>query len=901
MKLPQIVGLVVLLFSSLIVQSQSTCTNSDFELGNLNGWSGQTGTCCPIVTTPSAIISGRHTIMSGTGTDPNTCNNVSVVAPGGNFSARLGNSSVGRQAEKLIYTIPVVDASNSLFIYKYAVVFQNPTGHTADDQPRFGLKIRNASGQIINSTCGQYDVVANATLPGFQTCTIDANAPVRYKNWTTVGIDLTPFGTGPISIEFATGDCDLGGHYGYAYIDAFCTSLRINTNFCVGTTNVTLSAPIGFTYLWSTGATSQEISINNPVIGQTVTCQLTSVTGCTVQLTTVLQPAPPIPDFNLAQQNNCASGAHFTNLSSTSPGTDLTSISFFWNFGDGQTSTLVSPTHVYANSGSYNVTLRVTNSIGCVDSITKQITVVDPPTASINYTNSLFCNSNNSLQQVQLSGTGSYLGGSFSSLPSGLVINSINGEFSPYQASSGTYNVNYLIPAFQGCPERNVSFPIVIEAQPVAGIDNSITICDNNTNEIQLNSILTNEEPGGNWTRLTGTGGIFNSSGTYTTQNAATTSTFLYTVIGNSPCVNVTNIATIVVNPHADAGIDGTLTICDSNIVPINLASIISNQQLSGTWSRISGIGGTFNSNTATYTSALGATTSIFKYTVTGLIGCSDDESTVTIDTNRQPQFGLNGILDICEDFGAVIDLNTVISNQEIGGVWSQTSGNGGVFNAGSGFYTPAFGANTSIFNYTVSAISPCVAISNTATINITHLPPTPSGNAVQEFCFIAFISDLNINGDGNTVQWFNQSTGGNPLPQTTELQNLATYYVEEIINGCSSLNRLPVLVKINECDVTVYNFVSVNNDQLNEVFTIDGITFYPDNNVQIFNRWGTLVYEINGYNNAEKSFSGKSEGRDTIDVNSNLPEGTYYYIIKYTKPRIGIRMEKTGYLYLTY
>ena len=91
------------------------------------------------------------------------------------------------------------------------------------------------------------------------------------------------------------------------------------------------------------------------------------------------------------------------------------------------------------------------------------------------------------------------------------------------------------------------------------------------------------------------------------------------------------------------------------------------------------------------------------------------------------------------------------------------------------------------------------------------------------------------------------------------------------------------------------------NKKYLNEIFTIDGITYYPDNNVQIFNRWGILVYEINGYNNADKSFNGKSEGRITFDVNSNLPEGTYYYVIKYTKPRSGIRIEKTGYLYLTY
>lgn len=901
MKLVRVVHLVLLLFSSYLVHSQSSCTNSDFELGNFTGWSGQTGSCCPISTTPSAIISGRHTIMSGLGTDPNTCNNVTVVAPGGSYSARLGNSSVGRQAEKLTYTIPVVDASNSLFIYKYAVVFQNPLGHSAADQPRFGLKILNANGQIVDPNCGQYEVVANATLPGFQTCTIDSSAPVRYKNWTTVGIDLAPFGTGPITIEFATGDCDLGAHYGYAYIDAYCTSMRINTNFCAGSTVVTLSAPIGFSYLWSNGATSQNITINNPIVGQTVTCQLTSVTGCIVPLTTVLQPAPPIPDFTLSSQNNCTSGANFTNLSTTSPGTDLTSISFLWNFGDGQTATAVSPTHVYANPGNYNVTLTVTNSIGCVDSITKQVTVVAPPSASISYPISLFCNSNNSLQQVQLTGTGNYLGGTYTSIPSGLGVNATNGEFSPFQASSGTYTVNYLIPAFQGCPARNVSFPIVVARQPVAGSDNSFTICDNNTTPIQLSSIVTNEEAGGTWTQLSGSGGIFNPIGTYTTANAATTSTFLYTVTAVSPCVNVTNTATVVVNPRADAGLDGSLLKCDSNSTPINLASIITNQQSLGTWTRISGVGGTFNPITAIYTPALGATSSIFKYTVTGLVSCSNDDSTATINLNRQPQLGSNGTVAICEDYGSVIDLNTVISNQENGGIWSQSSGSGGVFNAGLGLYTPAFGANTCIFNYSISAISPCVTISNTAIITITQLAATPTGNSTQEFCFTALLSDLSVNSNGYAVQWFTQATGGTALPLTTVLQNQTTYYAEAIINGCPSLNRLPVVVKINECDVAVYNFVSVDNDGLNEIFTIDGITFYPENNVQIFNRWGILVFEINGYNNADKSFGGRSEGRITVNTNSNLPEGTYFYVIKYTKPRSGIQMEKTGYLYLTY
>jgi gliding motility-associated-like protein len=895
MKLVRVIS-IVLIFSSYLGQSQtSSCSNSDFELGNFTGWTGQLGSCCPIVTTPSAIVSGRHTIMTGTATDPNTCNNVPVVAPGGTYSARLGNSNNGRQAEKLTYTIPVVDASNALFIYKYAVVLQDPS-HTAVDQPRFELKILNASGQVIDPVCGYYLVVADDNIPGFQTC-----GGVVYKNWTTVGIDLTPYIGQQISLVFATGDCDLGGHYGYAYLDAYCTALRINTNFCAGSTNITLTAPLGFSYLWSTGATSQSINIINPIIGQTISCQLTSVTGCVVSLTTVLQPAPPIPDFNLTQQNNCASGANFTNLSTTSPGTELTATSFLWNFGDGQTSTAVSPTHVYSNPGTYNVTLTVRNSIGCLGSISKPVTVVSPPIATINYPISSFCNSNNSVQIVQLNGSGNYLGGTFSSSPSGILINATNGQFSPNQVAAGNYNINYLIPAYQGCPARNVSFPIVIARQPLAGTDNSITICDSNTSQIQLSSILTNVEPGGSWSQLTGTGGVFNTVGTYTTANAATTSTFLYTVTAVSPCLNVTNVATVVVNPRANAGLDGSLVRCDSNSIPINLADIITSQQTSGIWTRVSGIGGTFNPINAIYSPALGATSSVFKYTVTGLEGCSNDESLATVNINRQPQLGLNGTLAICEDFGSVINLNSVISNQESGGIWTQSSGTGGVFNAGSGLYTPAFGANTSIFNYSISAVSPCLGITNTATINITPLPATPTGNSTQEFCYTAFISDLYVNNNGNTIQWFSQASGGMPLPLTTVIQNQTTYYAEEIINGCPSLIRFPVLVKINECDVTVYNFVSVDNDSLNEIFMIDGITFYPENNVQIFNRWGVLVYEINGYNNSDKSFGGKSEGRVTVEANSNLPEGTYYYVIKYTKPRSGIRVEKTGYLYLTY
>ena len=67
--------------------------------------------------------------------------------------------------------------------------------------------------------------------------------------------------------------------------------------------------------------------------------------------------------------------------------------------------------------------------------------------------------------------------------------------------------------------------------------------------------------------------------------------------------------------------------------------------------------------------------------------------------------------------------------------------------------------------------------------------------------------------------------------------------------------------------DILVYNAMTPNGDLQNDNFHIKNIWLYPENDIQIFNRWGNLVYQKNGYNN-------------TWD-GGNLPDGTYYYIVK--------------------
>ncbi len=74
------------------------------------------------------------------------------------------------------------------------------------------------------------------------------------------------------------------------------------------------------------------------------------------------------------------------------------------------------------------------------------------------------------------------------------------------------------------------------------------------------------------------------------------------------------------------------------------------------------------------------------------------------------------------------------------------------------------------------------------------------------------------------------------------------------------------------------YSQFSTNGDGLNENFTISCIEWFPNNVIQIFNRYGSLVYKKVGYRN-------DWDGTATVSsVSSNgelLPAGTYYYVIK--------------------
>lgn len=79
-------------------------------------------------------------------------------------------------------------------------------------------------------------------------------------------------------------------------------------------------------------------------------------------------------------------------------------------------------------------------------------------------------------------------------------------------------------------------------------------------------------------------------------------------------------------------------------------------------------------------------------------------------------------------------------------------------------------------------------------TINLIQVQ-APTGNNSQSFCNNATISDLSAN--GTQIEWYLSPTGGNPLSNNTNLASNTTYYAGQTINGCTSPNRLAVVVTI--------------------------------------------------------------------------------------------------------
>ncbi|OXB08655.1 hypothetical protein B0A81_10155 [Flavobacterium plurextorum] len=105
-------------------------------------------------------------------------------------------------------------------------------------------------------------------------------------------------------------------------------------------------------------------------------------------------------------------------------------------------------------------------------------------------------------------------------------------------------------------------------------------------------------------------------------------------------------------------------------------------------------------------------------------------------------------------------------------------------------------------------------------------------------------------------------------------------------------------VIHLKACELIVYDIVSPDGDGKNEELVIEGLDCYTSNKVEIYNRWGIKVFEMENYGTNGNAFNGYSDGRATYKRGQKLPTGTYYYILLVIDSNNTIH-EKTGPIYV--
>jgi len=115
-------------------------------------------------------------------------------------------------------------------------------------------------------------------------------------------------------------------------------------------------------------------------------------------------------------------------------------------------------------------------------------------------------------------------------------------------------------------------------------------------------------------------------------------------------------------------------------------------------------------------------------------------------------------------------------------------------------------------------------------------------------------------------------SLGSLPGP-LTEVENVFIYTVD---NGVCGISQDSVIFTLIDClTIDVPDAFSPNADGVNDTWEIPNLHKYPENEIKIFNRWGTPVFEQTSY---DGTWNGESNHPATIGT--DLPVGTYFYTL---------------------
>ena len=352
----------------------------------------------------------------------------------------------------------------------------------------------------------------------------------------------------------------------------------------------------------------------------------------------------------------------------------------------------------------------------------------------------------------------------------------------------------------------------------------------------------------GYWTAYPqdGTGNVIISDSTVANPNVLVTESGVYVFIyTDSYCGDVD---TVLVNFAPDPNLPMQAPTCANpgETVTITLPDSANYQSI--VWFDNTTNGSTTGSGPGTYS-----------VTVIDGTGCTNQDNITVL---QSPTVGADDV--IC---GLTYDL----SSTSVTGGWWETP-----VSVGSVDFQPSSTADDPTVNvgsygqYQFEFTDSTCGQSNTQTITFLSAPDAIP-NADAELCEGEFIVLDGVNGGNGSVSyaWNNGFTG--QAITVTE----TGYYAVTVTNSCGSQNA-DWNVLVNSCNIVVPNVFSPNADGYNDNLVFLGLENWPGSNLQVFNRWGKMIYEDSSYSN---DWDGRINGTAASD-------GTYYYILTVANPK---------------